>query len=90
LAIDDWRLTIGIGSELGRPLSYSVVFCHEKQENLAILHLCVYPSVIPARFWPESRNTPEWIPAKGMPEGRDSTLRSWLRLSALEKKSWSA
>jgi len=27
-----------------------------------------YPSVIPARFWPESSNTPDWIPAKGMPE----------------------
>jgi hypothetical protein len=26
------------------------------------------PYVIPERFWPESRNTPEWIPAKGMPE----------------------
>jgi hypothetical protein len=47
---------------------YCQVFCHEKQENMAILHLHAYPSVIPARFWPESRNTPDWIPAKGMPE----------------------
>jgi hypothetical protein len=45
-----------------------LVFCHEKQENMAILQLHAYHSVIPARFWPESRNTPDWIPAKGMPE----------------------
>jgi hypothetical protein len=25
-------------------------------------------SVIPARFWPESRKAADWIPAKGMPE----------------------
>jgi len=47
---------------------YCQVFCHEKQENMAILQLKPCPSVIPARFWPESRNTPDWIPAKGMPE----------------------
>jgi len=47
---------------------YHQVFCHEKQENMAILQMNPCPSVIPARFWPESRNTPDWIPAKGMPE----------------------
>jgi len=47
---------------------YSQVFCHEKQEDFGILHLQVYTSVIPARFWPESRDSLEWIPAKGMPE----------------------
>jgi hypothetical protein len=25
-------------------------------------------SVIPARFWPESRDAMAWIPARGMPE----------------------
>jgi hypothetical protein len=35
---------------------------------MAILQLHVQPSVIPAWFWPESRNAPDWIPAKGMPE----------------------
>jgi hypothetical protein len=45
-----------------------MVFCHKKQENLSILHLRIYPSVIPARFWPESRDVRGWIPAKGMPE----------------------
>jgi hypothetical protein len=47
---------------------YSQVFCHEKQENFGILYLKVEPSVIPARFWPESRDALGWIPAKGMPE----------------------
>jgi hypothetical protein len=32
---------------------------------MAILKLNACPSVIPARFWPESSNTPDWIPAKG-------------------------
>jgi len=32
------------------------------------LHCALTISVIPERFWPESGNTPEWIPAKGMPE----------------------
>jgi len=50
-----------------------LVFCHEKQENSAILHLQAYLSVIPARFWPESRKAADWIPAKGMPEWRHST-----------------
>jgi hypothetical protein len=36
--------------------------------NLSILHLCAYPCVIPARFWPESRDERGWIPAKGMPK----------------------
>jgi hypothetical protein len=47
---------------------YRRFFCHEKQENMAILPPHDYHSVIPARFWPESRNTGDWIPAKGMPE----------------------
>jgi hypothetical protein len=47
---------------------YSQGFCHEKQENFVILYLQVEPSVIPARFWPESRDALDWIPAKGMPE----------------------
>jgi len=33
-----------------------------------MLHLRVYLSVIPARFWPESRDVRDWLPAKGMPE----------------------
>jgi len=40
----------------------------KNKENMAIVPLHTYPSVIPARFWPESRKPPEWIPAKGMPE----------------------
>jgi len=52
----------------GNLVPYSQVFCHEKQEDFGILHLQVYTSVIPARFWPESRDSLEWIPAKGMPE----------------------
>jgi hypothetical protein len=47
---------------------YLQVFCQEKQENMFILHLRVYPSGIPERFWPESRDVRDWIPAKGMPE----------------------
>jgi hypothetical protein len=33
-----------------------------------LIQLHVYPPVIPERFWPESRNAADWIPAKGMPE----------------------
>jgi len=40
----------------------------KKQEHMAILQPDAYPSAIPARFWPESRNTADWIPAKDMPE----------------------
>jgi len=47
---------------------YSLVFCHEKQEDFGTVDLQVYSSVIPARFWPESRDVLAWIPAKGMPE----------------------
>jgi len=49
-------------------VSYRQVFCLEKQENLSILQLHACHFVIPARFWPESRTGPDWIPAKGMPE----------------------
>jgi hypothetical protein len=38
-----------------------------KNKNLAIVQPHAFPSVIPARFWPESRDTADWIPAKGMP-----------------------
>jgi hypothetical protein len=55
-------------AQLGTLGPYSLVFCHQKQENVAILPLHAQPSVIPARFQPESRNTTDWIPAKGMPE----------------------
>jgi hypothetical protein len=47
---------------------YSKGFCHEKQENMTLLQMHVCPSVIPARFWPESRDALDWIPARGMPE----------------------
>jgi hypothetical protein len=49
-------------------LPYRQVFCQKKQQNLRMLRVQAYLSVIPARFWPESRSAPEWIPAKGMPE----------------------
>jgi hypothetical protein len=48
--------------------SYCQVSCHKKQEDFGFVHLQVYTSVIPARFWPESRHVLAWIPAKGMPE----------------------
>jgi hypothetical protein len=48
--------------------SYYRVFCHKKQENMAIRQLHACPFVIPAGFWPESTIGPDWIPAKGMPE----------------------
>jgi hypothetical protein len=53
---------------LNRLVPYSPVFCREKQVNLGIIHVQIHASVIPARFWPESRDALEWIPAKGMPE----------------------
>jgi hypothetical protein len=34
---------------------YCQVFCQKKQENLRMLRMQAYLFVIPARFWPESR-----------------------------------
>jgi len=47
---------------------YSKVFCQKKQENLCMLRVQAFLPVIPAWFWPESRDAPDWIPAKGTPE----------------------
>jgi len=49
-------------------VAYSQVFCPKKQENLRMPCVQAYLSVIPACFWAESRDAPDWIPAKGMPE----------------------
>jgi hypothetical protein len=37
-------------------MPYCQVFCQKKQENLRIIRLQAYLSVIPAWFWPESRD----------------------------------
>jgi len=46
---------------------YSLTFRHEKQDHLGIIHLKVQGAIIPAHFWPEFRNSPEWIPARCKP-----------------------
>jgi hypothetical protein len=48
---------------------YCLVFCQKKQENVAILRLSIYFSVIPARFWPESSRPADPSSTKGGKHG---------------------
>lgn len=62
------RFTVqGLGVDREAP-THCQVFCQKKQENLPMLRVQAYLSVIPACPWPESMPSRFWIPDKTVPE----------------------